>query len=106
MDDILKYYKLILRYEVGSEKIQDYYRFVMGHYVPAMQGMGLEMTEAWTTAWGNGPGRQIAFVARDYDTVLKLLETEVWEELNDKLDEFVSDFDYKVVPYRQGFQLF
>lgn len=105
MEKQLQLYKLIVCYDVDPTNMQEYYRFVMGRYVPTLQSLGLEMTEAWTTAWGNGPGRQIGFVARNLDTLYEVLDGETWDELNEELDEFVSDFDYKVVPYREGFQL-
>lgn len=97
-------YKLILSYDVNPEKLQEYYQFVMGRYLPLMQKMGLEMMDAWSVSYGNAPNRQIGFVGRGKHTMLDLLESESWNTLNDQLDEFVSDFDYKVVAYREGFQ--
>jgi hypothetical protein len=105
MSETTELYKLILSYDVNTDNVQEYYRFVMGRYLPMMQSMGLEMTEAWSTAWGSAPNRQLAFVARDLDTMYELLEDEAWSALNEQLDEFVTEFDYKVVPYREGFQI-
>ncbi len=97
-------YRLILSYDVNPEKLQEYYQFVMGRYLPMIQKMGLEMIEAWTVAYGDAPNRQIDLVGRGKSTVLDLVYSETWSSLNEQLNEFVSDFDYKVVPYRQGFQ--
>ena len=102
--DTREFHKLILSYDVDPRQLQEYYQFVMGSYLPMMQKRGIEMTEAWTMAYGEGPNRQIGFVARDRDTMLDLLESETWASLNEQLNAFVSDFDYKVVPYREGFQ--
>lgn len=99
------YFKLILTYELIPDNIESYYQFVLGGYIPLLQQLGLEMIEAWTTSWGEGPGRHIVFASRDRDTIDKLIEDERWFALNDKLEEFVTDFEYKVIPYRVGFQL-
>lgn len=103
--DTSNYYKLVLTYELTPDSLESYYQFVLGGYIPSLQQLGLEMIEAWTTSWGNGPDRQIVFASRDRETIDQLVEDERWFALNDKLEEFVTDLDYKVIPYRVGFQL-
>lgn len=97
--------KLLLSYDVNPETLQEYYQFVMGNYLPAMQQLGLQMTEAWHTAYGDAPNRLIGFVTPDRDTMQTVLQSDAWADLNSKLNEFVTDFSYKVIPYRGGFQI-
>lgn len=97
-------YKLLLTYEVSQEHMQEYYRFMLGRYVPMVQALGLEMSDAWHTAYGDFPNRLVGFVSRDKQTILDILENETWQALNDELQRFVSEFQYKIVPYREGFQ--
>jgi hypothetical protein len=104
MDEI-KGWKLLLSYDVKEEHLQEYYQFVMGRYLPAMQSMGLQMSEAWHTAYGAAPSRLIGFVCGEQETIYKALASELWSNMNEQLVEFVSDFDYKMIPYRGGFQL-
>ena len=98
-------FKLILYYDVDPEHIQDYYKFVMGRFLPMLQKMGLEMTEAWSVMYGNAPNRQICLVGRGKHTVLDILDSETWITLSDELNEFVDNFESKVVPFREGFQV-
>jgi hypothetical protein len=105
MSEIRDGLKLLISYNIIPELTQEYYEFVLGRYVPAMQSLGLEMSEAWHTAYGDYPNRLIAFVARDPETMRDLLKDGVWDELNEKLQEYVTDFQYKVVPYEVGFQI-
>lgn len=102
--DTRDFTKLILSYDVDPRQMQEYYQFIMGNYLPMMQKRGIEMTEVWTVAYGEAPNRQIGFVSRDRDTMMELLDSEAWVTLNEELETFVTDFDYKVVPYREGFQ--
>ena len=97
-------YKLLLSYDVSAEHMQEYYRFMLGRYVPVMQAMGLEMSDAWHTAYGSFPDRLIGFVTEDEETIQEILSSETWLSLNEELQRFVTDFDYKVVPYQEGFQ--
>lgn len=99
-------YKLLLSYEVKSESSQEYYRFMLGRYVPMMQALGLEMSEAWHTAYGDFPNRLVGFVSPDEATIQDILENESWAALNEELQRFVVDFRYRVVPFREGFQFF
>jgi hypothetical protein len=103
--DEAKGIKLLLTYDVLQERQQEYYQFVMGRYVPALQAMGFQMSEAWHTAYGDLPDRLVGFVCRDEETLQKLLDSDLWPTLNDELEEFVTGFSYKIVPYRGGFQL-
>ena len=98
-------YKLLLSYEVNPDSLQDYYQFVTNSYVPAMQAMGLQMSEAWHTAYGEMPNRLIGFVTDNEENILSLLKNETWLRLNEQLEAYVTEFSYKVIPYRGGFQI-
>ena len=105
MEDGSRGVKLLLEYEVTQETVQEYYQFVMGQYVPTLQSMGLQMSEAWHTAYGNAPNRLIGFVTGDWETMNALLDSDTWIDLNTELEKYVTDFQYKVLPYLGGFQL-
>ena len=105
MDEPIVGVKLLLVYDVENDNLQDYYQFVMGSYIPQMQAMGLQMSEAWQTAYGNAPNRLIGFVCEEQATMNDLLQNEKWQDLNNQLKQFVTDFSYKVIPYRGGFQI-
>ena len=96
--------KLLLSYNIRPDNAQAYYEFVLGRYVHILQTLGLEMSEAWHTAYGNYPNRLIGFVARDENTMMSMLDNDIWDALNDQLLEYVTDFSYKVIPYKMGFQ--
>ena len=94
--------KLLLSYEVEEINLQAYQQFVMQRYVPAMQMMGFQVSEVWHTAFGRAPNRLVGFVCRDRQTLDDLLENEMWLTLNGQLEQYVTDFSYKVVPYQRG----
>lgn len=97
--------KLLLSYNMNTEDLKAYYQFVLGQYIPAMQVFGLEMSEAWHTAYGDYPNRLVGFVAKDKKIMDQVLLSDAWHKLNEQLLEHVSDFSYKVVRYELGFQI-
>ncbi len=97
--------KLLLSYNIRPEGAQEYYQFMLGQYIPSMQARGLEVSEAWHTAYGSYPNRLVGFVSRDVDTMKDVISEDDWADLNEQLLEHVTDFEYKVIVYRQGFQL-
>lgn len=98
-------YKLILSYDMIDGSVQEYYQFVLGRYIPMMRSIGWDMIEAWETSYGNGPDRMVSFVNRQQGEWRDLLDNETWHNLNHELLTYVTDFNYKVVPYRQTFQI-
>ena len=97
--------KLLLVYSIKPDRAQEYYDFMLGRYIPVMQTMGLEVSEAWHTAYGNYPNRLVAFISRDKSTINDVLENDIWEALTHQLLDFVTEFSFKVVPYKVGFQI-
>jgi len=97
--------KLLLTYNVNDGASEDYRQFVLGEFLPAVQRMGLAVTEVWLTAYGNYPERQTELVSRDEDTMWRILSSEEWQELEERLKGYVHGFERKVIPYQPGFQM-
>ena len=97
--------KLFLEAYVNQDTLQEYYQFGMGQSGPTLQSMGLQMSEAWHTAYGDAPNRLLGFVCGDQQTMDNLLISDAWVDLNDQLEKYVTDFHYKIIPYRGGFQI-
>jgi len=96
--------KMLITYDVVPELQQAYYEFVLGEMIPAAQSMGLVLSEAWHTAYGNYPIRLNGFVAKDRAALDRVLGSAEWRQLEDKLKRFVTGYQRKIIPYREGFQ--
>lgn len=97
--------KLMLTYDINKNTLEEYRQFVTGEFLPAVQQMGLAVTEVWHTAYGDYPDQRTELVSRDEDTMWRVLSSEEWGDLEARLQEYVSGFDRKVVPYQPGFQM-
>ncbi len=91
-------YKVILSYDILNVESDAYYRFMLGKFVPALQDFGCSEFEAWHTAYGDYPVRLVTFVADSYDAVQDLFATRNWEKLEEKLHEFVTNYNLRIVP--------
>jgi hypothetical protein len=96
--------KMLMMYDVVPELQQAYYEFVLGEMIPTAQSMGLVLSEAWHTAYGEYPIRLNGFVARSKQELDRILASAEWRQLEDKLKRFVNGYQRKIVPYREGFQ--
>jgi hypothetical protein len=96
--------KLLMSYDILPQTQQAYYEFILREFIPRLQELGLVVAQAWHTAYGNYPVRLTAFVAPDMETVRAALADPEWTHLNERLQQFVTRLDYKVVRYRDGFQ--
>jgi len=96
--------RLLITYDVYEDNQQPYYQYVVGEFLPAAQQLGLVLTDAWHTVYGNYPARLLSFVGRDQASVAATLDRDEWRQLEEKLLTFVSDYKRKIVPYRERFQ--
>ena len=98
--------KLLLVYNIKPHRETEYYRYVMGEFLPTLQNMGLYMTEGWHTAYGDYPIRLIVFQADSRVQMEKILKSPEWEAVREKLLKFVRDYEQRVVSARNVFQFF
>ncbi|NPV67606.1 MAG: hypothetical protein HPY64_10715 [Anaerolineae bacterium] len=98
-------YNVVLTYDVMPEQEEEYYRFALGEFVPGLQELGLYLARAWHTAYGDYPLRQSEFVAEDLATIRKALSSDVFRRLEERLQEYVVNYDRKIVPFNESFQL-
>lgn len=103
-EDLSRYTKVLLTYDIIPETQETYYQFMLGELVPTVQGLGLGMAEAWHTAVGDYPIRLITFVGETRAGVDQVIDSEQWEELETRLLQYVTNYTRRIVPFRNRFQ--
>ncbi|MFZ3070219.1 MAG: hypothetical protein WA110_03745 [Anaerolineaceae bacterium] len=96
--------KLILTWNIKPGKEQEYYGFMVGDYLPRVNELGLELTDAWVTVFGDEPQILVGAIVPDYARARDLLESEGWVSLNDQLLEYVENYVCKVTHQKGAFQ--
>ena len=97
--------KLLMSWDIKPGVEQEYFEFVVREFVPGITKLGLQPTEAWYTVYGSCPQILTAGVADTPDSIRRILATEEWTALQDKLESFVDNLDKKVIRATSGFQL-
>jgi hypothetical protein len=96
--------KLLLIYDPLPEQREEYFNYVLGEFVPALESLGLKLCEAWHTAYGDYPRRLTAFEAADRDTLQAVLASERFLELENRLQDYVVNYRRKIVSEQPRFQ--
>jgi hypothetical protein len=94
-------FKLILTYDVQQDMQDTYLQFMLGELVPAVQSLGLQMTGAWHTAYGQYPIRLIEFIGEDQAAIEAVLETPLWNKMETRLLGFVANYSKKTLRVRE-----
>jgi len=96
--------KLLMTWDIAPDHEQDYFEFVVSEFIPGVQRLGLQPSDAWATVWGNGPQIQVSMLADDLAVAQRAMRSDGWGVLLDKLLALVENYSYKVIPARGGFQ--
>jgi hypothetical protein len=98
--------KLLMTWNIIPGREQEYFEFVVRDFIPSVQRMGLEVSDAWFTMYGeNQPQIMAAAQGPTFSAVRKIIDAPAWRDLTGQLMEYVDDFDYKVVEAKPGFQM-
>lgn len=96
--------KLIMTWDINPEFEQEYFQFVVREFLPEVQKLGFNLSDAWVTVYGDQPQILVSAVLPDNHKISKIINSEKWVTLMDKLLNFVTDFQQKIVPANKGFQ--
>jgi len=96
--------KLLLTYDPLPKHREEYFRYVLGEFVPALENLGLTLCEAWHTAYGQYPLRLTGFIAEDRETLETVLASPEFLELESRLQDFVINYRRKIVAKQPRFQ--
>jgi hypothetical protein len=98
--------KLLLAYNIRPNREAEYYRYVLGEFLPELQRIGLIMEEGWHTAYGQYPIRLIVFRTQDGVDIQEVLQSSVWKKGKEQLLKLVRDYEERIVPDKNVFQFF
>ncbi len=96
--------KIIMSWDITPNHEQEYFEFVVREFIPGIQRLGFELNDAWATVYGTQPQILVAAIVPTMEKARNILESSDWHSLNNKLQDFVHNFSYKVIEARGGFQ--
>ena len=93
-----------MTWDISPDNEQEYFEFVISEFIPGVQRLGFQPLDAWATLYGEYPQIQVGMIASDVVTAQRMLDSDDWSVLREKLFGFIDNFSYKIVSARSGFQ--
>ncbi|MCA9970403.1 MAG: hypothetical protein KC425_09325 [Anaerolineales bacterium] len=97
--------KLIMRWDVRKETESEYFEFLVHEFIPGMNRLGIGDIQVWYTAYGDCEQKLASGVTPTTEQMTRVLASEDWLRLTDRLNRFVDGFSQKVINGTRGFQL-
>ena len=100
-------YAIIMTYDIKPGVYERYFRWVSNELFPALQDRKLYVQHLWHVIGGAEvlPERQIEFISEDLDVIRRLVDSSEWENLEERLQDFVENYTFRVVKYRGSFKV-
>jgi len=96
--------KLILTWDILPKHEQEYFEFVVREFLPSVQKMGFQLSDAWVTVYGEQPQILVAAIMPTIKEIHEVVQSEKWISLNNKLKDFVTNYNQKIIVATGGFQ--
>ena len=96
--------KVIMSWDIIQGREQEYFEFVVRRFMPGVQKMGMVLSDAWVTIYGEHPQILVGAVVPGLEKAEKIIASDEWQQLNDRLLDFVHNYEIKCAPLQGGFQ--
>lgn len=93
-----------MTWDINPEFEQEYFEFVVREFLPEIQKLGFKLSDAWVTVYGDQPQILVSAVLADNQEIIKIINSEKWIIMLDKLLNFVTNYQQKIVPSSARFQ--
>ena len=97
--------KLLMTWDILPGREQEYFEFVVRDFMPVIQNLGMEPSDASYTMYGSQPQVMAAVQMSSINSLQSVMNSDDWKNLILRLLDYIEDFNYKVVQARGGFQL-
>lgn len=101
----MKLTKLLMTWNILPGREQDYIEFNGKEFVPRLLKLGLQPMDSWFTLYGDAPQITVGWVTDDEEVIYRAVESDDWQDLQEKLADLVTDFRFKIVPATGYFQI-
>lgn len=96
--------KVIMTWDIIPGREQEYFEFVVRRFMPGVQKLGMALSDAWVTIYGDHPQILVGAVVPDKKKAERIISSEAWQNLNNRLLDYVQNYELKVAPLVGGFQ--
>ncbi|MDY6873035.1 MAG: hypothetical protein SVR81_03580 [Chloroflexota bacterium] len=96
--------KVIMTWDIVPGREQEYFEFVVRSFMPGVQKLGMTVSDAWVTIYGDHPQILVGAVVPGLDRARHIISSDEWKLLNSRLLDYVKNYVLKLAPLQGGFQ--
>jgi len=96
--------KVIMSWDIIPGREQEYFEFVVRNFMPGVQKLGMALSDAWVTIYGEHPQILVGAVVPGLERAQEIIESEEWSLLKNQLTDYVTNYELKLTPLEGGFQ--
>jgi hypothetical protein len=96
--------KVIMSWDIKEGQEQEYFEFVVRNFMPGVQKLGMALSDAWVTIYGDHPQILVGAVVPGLEKAQNIINSEDWQALNQHLLDYVKNYQLKLAPLGGGFQ--
>ena len=98
-------FKLLLSWDILPGREQEYFEFVVREFIPGIQSMGLEPSDAWLTIYGEQPQILTGVQVSNLNFLNAIMASQEWDQMVTKLLDYVDNLQIRTVKAKPGFQM-
>jgi len=99
------HYKLLLSWDILPGREQEYFEFVVREFIPGIQTLGLEPSDAWLTIYGDQPQILTGVQIGNLNSLNNIISSQEWDGMIANLLDYVENLEIKTVKAKPGFQM-
>jgi len=96
--------KLIMTWDIAPQREQEYFEFVVREFLPGVQRLGFDLSDAWATVYGDQPQIMVVSLLPSRARAEELMRSGEWLQLFNKLQDYIRNYNHKIIHARGGFQ--
>ena len=97
--------KLLMRWDIRPETESEYFEFLVHEFIPGLNKLGIMDIQVWYTQFGDCEKKLASGIAPSMDKMKVAINSDEFEMLLNKLNQFVDNFSQKVISATGGFQI-
>ena len=94
-----------MNWDIRPETESEYFEFLVHEFIPGMNRLGIGEIQVWYTTFGECEQKLATGITPDIEQMQTALRSDDWGKMTEKLNDYVTDLQLKVIPATKGFQM-
>lgn len=97
--------KILMRWDIKPESESEYFEFLVHEFIPGLNRLGIVEIQVWYTTYGECEQKLASGIVPSVEKMNAVLKSAEWQDLVNKLQDYVDNFSQKVIAATGGFQV-